>query len=59
MVKITLATLRLGFSPAMKVICFVTAEEKNACECVCVCVNHGTPKAKLKFKASRGRCPAF
>lgn len=28
-------------------------------KCVCVCVNHGTPKAKFKFKASRGRCPAF
>lgn len=48
MVKI--ATVRFGFSPLMKVICFVTAEEKK----VCACVNHGTPKAKLKFKASRG-----
>lgn len=50
MVKI--ATLRFGFSPLMKVICFVTAEEKKVC--ACACVNHGTPKAKLKFKASRG-----
>lgn len=51
---IKIATKRFGFSPVMKVISSVTAEEKK----VCACVNHGTLKAKLKFKASRSRCSA-
>lgn len=49
---IKIATKRFGFSPVMKVISSVTAEGKK----VCACVNHGTLKAKFKFKASR--CPA-
>lgn len=55
---IKIATTRFGFSPVMKVISSVTAEEKKKGVCACACVNHGTLKAKLKFKASRGRCPA-